>query len=321
MDRADTLGQARRRVKLLGPVLLVLVSSCQVVGGYESFEAQEPLPPPPPHRCDDIEVQPKPDLVDGLQVLTKLDDGTCFWIDETEVTVAQYRAFLDQAAEAPPSWPILSESCAWKTSPSDPQNSPEICADVGDLIVEELPFADQKPIRCVDWCDALAFCSWADKTLCGVPSFTGVTSSVGPNWEQACADSGAEFPYGGTEVVIGACNIGLSQYQCGNDLGLFVCGPTLVPSKSPLNCDSPNGASDMLGNVAEWTDNCGSPPMDEGPEAATCMVKGGSFDDSDDAINCQHRTANAPRSTRRRTLGFRCCAGLTNMEESQLAPL
>ncbi len=307
-------------MKLLGPAFVVgFVSGCQVVGGYESFKAEEPLPPPPPHRCDDIEVQPKPDKVDGLQVLTKLDDGRCFWIDQTEVTVAQYRQFLDEAPA--PSWSTLSESCTWKTSLSDPQNSPEICADAADIMIEELPFADQRPIRCVDWCDALAFCSWADKTLCGVPSFTGVNSSVGPNWEQACADAGAEYPYGGTEVVVEACNIGLRGYQCGNDLGLFVCGPVSVPSKAPLNCDSPNGAFDMLGNVAEWTDNCGSPPDGEGPEAATCMVKGGSFDDSDDAINCQHRTAYEPRSTRNRTLGFRCCAELTNMEESELAPL
>jgi formylglycine-generating enzyme required for sulfatase activity len=80
-----------------------------------------------------------------------------FQIDATEVRVKDYLAFLDAAV------PLATQPdvCTWNVSfhPHD-SSSPFGCTDF-DLT------QPNRPIGCVDWCDAAAFCAWRGKRLCG----------------------------------------------------------------------------------------------------------------------------------------------------------
>lgn len=283
-------------------------SACQVIGGYETFHDQSdtvgemsapicggretPIASPPPEKG-------------ALLVLAEGARGACFWIDKTEVTVAQYRQYL-KAAPAELSWSGAdAESCSWKQQRTDPENVADDCTALTGA--EDRPFESNKPIRCVDWCDALAFCRWAGKSLCGaeIVNINVTTGETGMLWSAACSKRGTPYPYGdGKTLDATACNIGFTRPQCANFLH-GPCGPAAV--SSALNCESPGGAVDMVGNVAEWTANCGKePPV----EKQGCSVKGGSFADQAEDRDCSTQTQYEHRDARQPGLGFRCCDDL-----------
>jgi formylglycine-generating enzyme required for sulfatase activity len=125
------------------------------------------------------------------------------------------------------------------------------------------------------------------------------------DWRDACSVNGAEpFPYG-TRLDTTACNIGWDRDDCTNYLG-GNCGVVEVPS--PLrDCKSFNGASDMVGNVAEWTTNCELELAEtQTPASQTCSANGGSFADKA-TLSCHSQDFHA-RSTQDVGVGFRCCA-------------
>lgn len=288
--------------KVLSLATLVVASSCQLVGGYKSFEG---------HPCNVLGSS----KLDARQlvplVLSKQADGTCYWIDKTEVTVQQYSTFL--TAHPSINWNAIAPLCTWKTALSDPAHQPEDSC-TSTTSPEAAPFADTKPIRCVDWCDAKAFCTWAQKDLC-----TGVTNGgfvgsdyVVDQWGGACSVDGLAYVYGATAVAR-ACNVGLSEAagECYSLLGQVHCAPTTVGSFP--QCTSPSGAVDMIGNVAEWVGECRS--TDGGPDGTQCQHRGGSFAGNLDDETCYAYPADSI-SYRDRGLGFRCCAALTTDEQN-----
>jgi formylglycine-generating enzyme required for sulfatase activity len=290
--------------------VFVVAQACQVVGGYQSFEPGDGAAP---HPCDVLPSSKVDEKGLAPLVLSKQPDGTCYWIGKTEVTVQEYEQFLMSSAR-PIDWD--AKLCAWKTAPSDPA-SVQAANDPCTLStsVEADPFRLTKPIRCVDWCDAKALCTWAGMDLCG-----GITngSFVGPSdvpdqWGGACSANG--WPYvSGTMPVAGQCNVGLSEDagQCYSALGQPRCAPTDVGSFRA--CVSPSGAEDMIGNVAEWVKLCGN--SDGGP-GTLCQHRGGSFAGNLDDETC-YVTAADGISTRDRGLGLRCCATLTAAEQALL---
>jgi len=289
----------------------VASSACQVVAGYQTFKG---------HPCDVLPASKVDE--DGLDtlVLSKQPDGSCYWVDKTEVTVQRYTQFLAGHA-TPIGWD--HDRCeSWKTAPSDPADETDDPCTLA-ASAESDPFRLTKPIRCVDWCDARAFCQWAGKDLCGgITNTPGVTEpSDAPNpWASACSPEGLYLPYGnGSTFVSGVCNVGLSvdAGQCRALDHEEYCAPTDVDSFP--GCTGPSGMVDMIGNVSEWVFQCGynSDGGIDGPDPL-CQHQGGSFDNSleDVTATCWGMAAIDKRAARDRRIGLRCCASLTEAEHN-----
>ena len=239
------------------------------------------------------------------EICTCLEDcGTCpdaesvaitdydFSVDRTEVTNAQYAAFV--AADAAP-------QATW--------SDPGLC-DWNETYVprKDWPFdagRDNHPVVWVDRCDALAFCEWAGKHLCGkvgegpegrVVDWNSPTQS---EWYNTCAESSSEtatypygFPYDGS-----TCN--------GREYGV----DDTVPVASAPNCHGQtqpyDAVFDMSGNVAEWGERL---------KGDGVTVRGGSYlnNFTDLACGTPNLVFNASELDSRGDLGFRCCGDLPN---------
>jgi len=139
----------------------------------------------------------------------------------------------------------------------------------------------QHPVNCVDWNQALGYCKWRGARL---PSEQ--------EWEKAARGTdGRKYPWG-DEVP--SCNYAIVSYG-GDGCGRNSTWP--VGSK-PLGA-SPYGASDMVGNVWEWTYDW----YDSSRGAR--VLRGGSWWDESGYARASLRSGYGPRY-RRPGIGFRC---------------
>jgi formylglycine-generating enzyme required for sulfatase activity len=204
--------------------------------------------------------------------------ATSYFIDSTEVSKAHYELFL-KAKGADTSGQVAE--CSWNLSYAP-----------GGAAVD-----DPRPIVNVDWCDAAAYCAWADKRLCGAIGGGAVAtpdlnSPTKAQWYLACAGADNErYPYGGFELKADYCN----EYFSGSmaDVGKFE------------QCEGHYaGIFDLVGNAAEWIDSC---VTSDGTDRALdeCQLSGGSY--IKDTYNCQ-TTFTSPRNQGANVFGFRCCS-------------
>lgn len=155
-----------------------------------------------------------------------------FCIDSTETTNRQYSEFLDEALE-------------FDAGPLHP-----VCANV----TSHLPRCDyepvskpDRPVRCVSWCDAVVYCRWAGKRVCGRIGGGSLTpgQSVDPTvsqWMAACTRLGQKaYAYGATLDPNACPGDGVEPH----DVGAFATCEGGYP-----------GIFDMNGNVEEWEDSC-----------------------------------------------------------------
>ena len=195
------------------------------------------------------------------------------YVDSTEVTVSEYDAFL--RAKSDPS--AQTEECSWNDSfePSVVGAGPN------------------RPVVGVDFCDAAAFCAWADKRLCGkvgggALQLQDLNDAAKSEWVKACGGPKAQpFPYG-TSHQAGACNDSSGSGHV-EDVGSF------------KECSGfYTGVHDLVGNVAEWVNAC------DATKGATdgCETIGGSFADDNGCTgsSLKHRDEQLPN------VGFRCCS-------------
>ncbi|HWA78093.1 MAG TPA: SUMF1/EgtB/PvdO family nonheme iron enzyme [Polyangiaceae bacterium] len=297
---------ARWISSFLGVGLLLLLTRCQSVGGYEDFSSRAQKPASPCHVLDAV----KEDEA-GLGVMTRVDvpGAKCFWIDQKEVTVAAYQRWLTAVAAEDVTWD--SDFCRWKMTRSDPIHDPLDSCSARILPFDLVPFTANKPIRCVDFCDAEAFCSWRKKHLCHATDAFGVQEPrlTVREWALACSnDLSTVFPWGDDERPE-LCNVGQTSDSCITS-SRAVCGVLPVGERS--GCSTQNGVLDMLGNVAEWMYSCNFVD-DSKPSPPWCMTRGGGYDDELQSCDAEHTISSDSREP---SVGFRCCADLTPEEDT-----
>jgi formylglycine-generating enzyme required for sulfatase activity len=242
------------------------------------------------------------DVHGATLVPVKSPAGGVTCIDATEVTYAQYAAFL-KATDDGSNVSVQPTECGWNTS-FQPDNGcvtynwpePFICDPSAQS-------CDDYPRTCVNWCQAAAYCKWAGKRLCGAIRGGSLdpAKAMDPNegqWSNAC-QSGEKrhiYSYGDT----------FSSTACRTF-------PKSAPTRSPVNvsgypdCQSREpgytNVLDLNGNVSEWEDACAAAAT---PADATCFARGGSFLDETEtkcnAVFTRQRGRADP------DIGFRCCS-------------
>lgn len=232
-----------------------------------------------------------PNLVRGAALArVRWENGIAFCIDSTEVTNAQYAAFL--AAQVQPA--SQGPRCAWNKS-----FNPETMSTNGPACPAfDAAGRASYPVVCVDWCDADAYCRWAGKHLCQKPGgglVAAVTTKDASEWVIACSGDGAgKYPYG---------NAGMGGRCVDNQFPAVT--PALRPVKEAAQCEGGvPGLFDMSGNAWEWHDDCVEKIGNGGED--TCAPLGGSFSSDLADATC---TATAPffRKQVAGDTGFRCC--------------
>ncbi|MBW2703723.1 MAG: formylglycine-generating enzyme family protein [Deltaproteobacteria bacterium] len=152
------------------------------------------------------------------------------------------------------------------------------------------------PVNCVDWDQAVAFCTWAGGRL---PSEA--------EWEYAARSGGQDitYPWGDETTTCEYAVMWEGGLGCGEDRTWAVCSKT--------DGDTDQGLCDMAGNVGEWVqdwyhdDYTGAP--DDGSaweDSGSSRVKrGGGFNGVASGLRAAFRYFVVP-SIRVYNLGFRC---------------
>jgi formylglycine-generating enzyme required for sulfatase activity len=208
-----------------------------------------------------------------------------FCVDETEVTNAEYAAWLASG----PDLGAQPAECAF--------NSTFVPQSGWPASGSEASF----PVVYVDWCDAYAFCAQTGKRLCGhigggALDPSELADATVSQWFFACTSSATnDFPYGDAYSPT-ACN--------GADL---TQPDKLKAVKQMLACRGASGpfsdVYDMSGNVHEWEDACSA----TSGSSDACRLRGGSYKTGALLLRCDADTTLARGMSDSRT-GFRCCA-------------
>ena len=221
---------------------------------------------------------------------------TGFYLDRTEVTMAQYQACVTKGGCTELAKTVQYEGV---TEENVKKWSPFCNVNQADR--------DRHPVNCVDWNQAAAYCKWAGKRL--------------PNekeWEYAARGTdGRTYPWGNEKPRVGLLN------ACGSEcvemlkkkaLGTFSSmysgndgWETTAPVGSVNGDKSPFGVMDLGGNVTEWVQDwyrdsyrtSGGPTKNRSLRGASW----GNFNPSD--ARAPDRFRNSPL-VRDFNVGFRC---------------
>ena len=163
---------------------------------------------------------------------------------------------------------------------------------------------DDKPINCVTWYEAYAFCIWDGGFL---PSEAEWNYAAAGGTEQRVYPWSAAFPPGSTTLDCEHADYSTSWPSSACERA----GATKVGAESPMG-DGKWGQSDLAGNVFEWNlDSFAS------PYAATCddcadlstsqykVIRGGSFDGASVCLLNSLRETSVPNG-RSDGIGMRC---------------
>jgi formylglycine-generating enzyme required for sulfatase activity len=213
--------------------------------------------------------------------------GGSYCIDDFEVTKAAYTLFNSANPVL-----ILPTQCG-----SNPDYTP---TNDWPAILTQIDYNGGEPVHYVNWCDAIAYCQYSNKHLCGAisggaqdPTMANVFQTDA--WYNACSAKGNNtWPYGSPY-----------QSQWCNGADLLINGITAEVDYSGNNQEllCQGGESFvyyMSGNVAEWENACdtASPP--------NCLARGGSYVSNSTELECT-AAVSYPSTTTDPTIGFRCC--------------
>ncbi len=165
-------------------------------------------------------------IADELPGIRRSTDA--FAIDRSEVTLAAYRACVEAGRCRAPD---AGEGCNWSRSDRD-----------------------EHPINCVDWDQAVAYCTWRGGRL-----------PTEWEWERAARGTDGRRQPWGEEAA--DCSRAVIDEGKGSACGE---GDGTLPVGSRLAGATPEGLVDLIGNVWEWT----ASSRDEG---STRVVRGGAY--------------------------------------------
>ena len=198
-----------------------------------------------------------------------------YCIDRTEVTVARYARFVGSRG---------SDTTGQRTDCVGNETFVPANWETGRA-------PDDFPVSNVDFCDALAFCAWDGKRLCGAIdggalAMSAMNDPARSQWFRACSRAGTRtFPYG----------VDLDGQRCSG----AVRDAGFQPSGSFADCEGGyDGILDLAGSVREWEDAC---------DAEGCLQRGGAFYDISSTLRCDNRQSVDPKQANI-GVGLRCCS-------------
>jgi formylglycine-generating enzyme required for sulfatase activity len=180
---------------------------------------------------------------------------SAFTLDKFEVTVGRFRRFVDDYNQWRQSNPLLgagahpyTEGSGWNTDPAWEvalAGSAAVlrvglnCSATQQTWTDEPGDNELKPINCINWYEAFAFCVWDDGRL---PSEA--------EWQYAAAGGaqGRQYAWGNTPLLPS-----FAVYQC-LGAGTATCSiDDILPVGSRPDGNGRFGHSDLVGSMYEWT--------------------------------------------------------------------
>lgn len=277
--------------------------------------------------CDSIQVPAGSFYRDYDNVTAKDNTNTAatlstFALDRFEVTVGRFRRFVTAGEGNQASPPALGSGAVGSVNGWTNDYTSALAPDKAGLVAalkcqtgfstwtDAAASNEGKPINCVTWYEAEAFCIWDGGRLPTEAEWSFVAS--GGNQQRV-------YPWSipATSAAISAANA--SYYvddtkQCFGD-GVNGCtgADLLVVGTKAGNALLGNG--DLSGNVAEWVADYYAPALPFPcvdciePTAATArVVRGGGFATGPTGLTASARDENSPLA-RQSDLGFRCAYG------------
>lgn len=230
-----------------------------------------------------------------------------FYIDPTEITVAQYRL----CTTCPPSKAVVlpaesaslikelvaAAAATGDAGPDDDDGPIDLLAYASAWTPKcnDLRDAGDHPMNCVTAAAAEAYCRFRARRL-----------PTEAEWEYAArGEAGRHFPWGNDAPVCNRSCYDRNGKCLDASEGVTTCSVQLRPKDR-----TPDGLYDMGGNVAEWTEDGFAPSPPGGtdpkaPAAAMRVVRGGSFLEPASHLNATFRMGVTP-TTAHVTIGFRC---------------
>lgn len=182
-----------------------------------------------------------------------------FLLDVTEVTVGAYEDCVKAGVCEPPK---AGGECDWG-----------------------VPGHQDRPVNCVGWSQAAAYCAFVGKRL---------PTEVEWEWAARGAERGTRYPWGDDDPAKRVCWDGKGNerrargFHTSCNVGSFPAG------------DSPQGVKDLAGNVWEWTTSGEA-------EGDTHACRGGGWDYFNPAIvSAESRQLRPPGTRIGSNYGFRC---------------
>jgi formylglycine-generating enzyme required for sulfatase activity len=210
-----------------------------------------------------------------------------FWIMQTEVTNAQFAAFVDAGGYGQDQW-WTEAGTAWrkKNAITEPRYWNDAAWNQSDY-----------PVVGISWYEAMAYAAWlADKTGLAIRLPTEA------EWEKAArGTAGYVFPWGDTwdGTLLNYCDDNCTYG--GKDEAVNDGSATTAPVGTYSGGASPYGALDMAGNVWEWTSSqYGAYPYDstDGREdptgSAGRVLRGGSWPIDPNNVRATNRNRRDP---------------------------
>jgi formylglycine-generating enzyme len=244
-------------------------------------------------------------------------DGTHYCMDQREVVRSEYAQFLAAKGDDTSGQP---DECSWNDRYSpilyDPTDvdygpSPGHCVDS----LWDLEGQPDRPVVCVDFCDAFAYCAWAGKRLCGRRSLgtvgvdilgdqelDHVVPSKENEWYTACSQGGVtKYPYGDTYEP-DRCKDATWAEKNKDDMAAF--NVTETSANQCAGGQPPyENLFDLSGSAEEWVNLC---------RTGGCALQGGWWGQSNDQLACG-KVATMHQSEMSGAIGFRCCADVSSV--------